>query len=727
MRKAWLISALALVIAPAAQAARPPQGAPTGYARVHGACQAPRAGHASCFALVRTPASAAEAARPGVERFELRDGAASAGPAGGLTPAELAGAYGYDPDLAPPTAQTIAIVDAFNDPAIESDLGKFDSQYGLPECTEADRCFEKVGQSGTATLPGDDEAGWSAEIALDVEVAHSTCRQCKILLVEADSSSFADLGAAVDTAVGLGATEVSNSYGGPEGEFSEAADYEHPGVVISAATGDTGFNGWLDEDFPDRPNIPAAIPAVVAVGGTTLELAEDGARASETVWNGNGRFDELEFSEGATGGGCSTTFTAQPWQLDASGFAATGCAAKRSATDVAADANPLTGFDIYDSYNCGKECERFKAKGTEWLTIGGTSLATPLISALYGLSGGSDGVSDPALTLYGHLGEPAAAFDVSQGGNGFCDDEGSSCGIDRELEEYFAESGWEVDCEGTTACNAAPGFDGPSGVGSPNSLALFEPRRPLAVIAPPAKALAGVAADFGGAASSDPYPGGAPLTYSWNWGDGSPAGTGSESSHSYLQPGRYTVTLTVTDAYGIASAAAVTEVLVAERTATELEAEAAAKRKASEEAAAVKKQAETAAAAGARTGVSAFKARADPDVTLERVRAKVGATGKLVLTVECPAGETGCAGTITLAVPASVDRGNHRSVAIARASFALAGGRQEAVTLRLSRGARALLRRTGLLRVRAMILASDPAGARHRTVLVVVLRAIGRS
>ena len=212
------------------------------------------------------------------------------------------------------------------------------------------------------------------------------------------------------------------------------------------------------------------------------------------MWDGDGPFNESYFeyglAEGATGGGCSTLFTAEPWQQYAPGFAATGCGGKRLAADVSADANPYTGFDIYDSYECGEACKKLKA-GRDWLTIGGTSLSTPLISSLYALAGGSGGVSYPSLTLYGHLGDASDLYDVTEGGNGFCDDGGLACGAD---EHY----GVNIDCEGTPACNAGPGFDGPSGVGTPNSLGLFEPLFPSAQITPPGTPKAGLAASFSG-------------------------------------------------------------------------------------------------------------------------------------------------------------------------------------------------------------------------------------
>ena len=221
-------------------------------------------------------------------------GAASAGPAGGLTPADLAGAYGFVPAFGG-GGQTLAIVDAFDDPKLEEDLAAFDAQYGLPACTAGNGCLEKVGQTGSASeLPAADTRGWSVEITLDVESAHSVCPNCKILLVEANSETFADLAAAVNEAVALGADEVSNSYGGFETEFgaSEIAAYDHPGTVVTAASGDSGYLNW---DFvfelgaaPGLPDAPAALPTVVSVGGTSLKLKASGARKSETVWNGTG-------------------------------------------------------------------------------------------------------------------------------------------------------------------------------------------------------------------------------------------------------------------------------------------------------------------------------------------------------------------------------------------------------------------------------------------------------
>jgi hypothetical protein len=439
----------------------------TRYAKVRQVCPAPKPGDASCFALALVPAPAGAA---DVQPYAVGAGSSSKGPAGGLTPADLANAYGFSPAVGG-AGQTVAIVDAYDDPNIEKDLGTFDSEYGLPACTTSNGCFEKVGQTGSATsLPAADTVGWSLEMSLDVETVHSVCQSCKILLVEADSESLANLAAAVNEAVELKATEVSNSYGALESEMGEPeqAAYNHPGVVIAASAGDSGYLSW-DEvaaflAAPRMPNAPASLPSVVAVGGTSLELKANGTRASESVWNDSGRPSYEEFKQfSAAGGGCSTLFSAPSWQLSAPGWASAACGTKRLDNDISAVADPYTGFDIYDSYVYEPEFT------PGWLTVGGTSLSASLISALYGLTGGSRGVGYPAATLYAHLGETSALYDVTTGGNGYCDGEAAApCG-----EPAINEEIGDIDCEGTTACDAAPGFDGPSGVGTPDGLGAF--------------------------------------------------------------------------------------------------------------------------------------------------------------------------------------------------------------------------------------------------------------
>ena len=744
-----LAMAAGLTSTPAAWASGSTAPTTKRYAKVRRVCPRAEPGRATCQALVRVRVASA-AASAGVRPYTANDGAASSGPAGGLTPAQLASAYGYEP-TAGGSGQTVGIVDAFDDPSIEADLGEFDKNYGLADCTSANGCFRKVGQTGPAgPLPAPDENGWSVEISLDVETVHSVCQKCKILLVEADSESNEDLAAAVNEAVGLGATEVSNSYAGPEAglETSEQAAYDHPGIPIAAATGDEGYDDWteLNEELssPGMPDAPASLPSVVAVGGTSLHLTAGGARASETVWNDEGPGGETGFGLlGATGGGCSTVFTAQLWQRETPGFTATGCGSARLAADVSADADPFTGFDVYDSYECGLYCAE-TGLGQGWVTIGGTSLSTPIIAALYALAGGGQGVEYPALTLYGHLAGESSLYDVTEGGNGYCD--GESAALCGDPNSTF---GSVVDCEGTTACNAAPGFDGPSGVGTPNGLGLFKPPLPTAVITPPGSLTAGEPASFSAAASSDPYPGGSIASYSWSWGDGTADSAEASPAHDYDAPGTYPVTLTVTDNYGFTSAVTTTSVHVnsntREEAATTKQEEEAATTKQEEEAATTKQQEEAAAtkkheeekslATMSDQGVAGFQVTQPPipDAKLASTALAASASGSVAIKVSCPAGESSCSGTVTLrtldAVSASAPRAAKAKKAkkailtLADGSFTVAGGRTKTVTLHLSAKARALLARLRALRVRATIAAHDPAGAAHTTQTIVTLRA----
>jgi len=276
--------------------------------------------------------------------------------------------------------QTIAIVDAYDDPRAESDLNTYSQAFGLPACTTANGCFKKVNQTGGTKYPRANQ-GWALEISLDVQAAHALCPLCKILLVEANSNSFANLLKAEDYAT-THANVVSNSWGSNEfsSETSPIYDghFDRPGVAITVSSGDNGFG----------VSYPAASRYVTAVGGTTLTLNPDNTRASETAWSG-------------AGSGCSA-FEAKPsWQVD------TGCA-NRSVADVSADADPATGAAVYDSYGYLGQ--------SGWFQVGGTSLAAPLIASVYALAGNA------ASTLYGSFpyAHTASLFDIVSGNNGVC-------------------------------------------------------------------------------------------------------------------------------------------------------------------------------------------------------------------------------------------------------------------------------------------------------------------
>jgi len=325
-------------------------------------------------------------------------------PATALGPSQFHSAY-HLPTTAP-GAQTIALVDAYDDPNIEADLATFSSMYGLPQCTTANGCFRKINQNG-GTTPPSANADWSLEIALDVEVAHSICQNCNILLVEASSASVANLAAAENRAAASGATVISNSWGAFEfsGETAYESAFNHPGIAITASTGDDGYG----------VQYPAASRYVTAVGGTTLNLNADGTWQSETAWSD-------------AGSGCSRYIAKPAWQTD-------GSCARRTVADVSADADPDTGAAVYDSYSY--------QGASGWFQVGGTSLASPLIAATYALAGNAASLNAGS-TPYAN---PAALHDVTSGSNG-------SCG-------------------GSYLCTAKSGYDGPTGLGTPNGLGAF--------------------------------------------------------------------------------------------------------------------------------------------------------------------------------------------------------------------------------------------------------------
>jgi hypothetical protein len=379
------------------------------------------AGVAHCLAHRRIDAAAVDAqpARPGVATPHVL------GNSGAYDPAYLESAYNV------PTArgagQTVAIVDAFDDPNAASDLANYRSFFGLPPCGAG--CFTKVNESGAASpLPTADQ-GWSTEISLDLDMVSAICPNCKILLVEANSAYTNDLGASVNTAVAMGANAVSNSYGAAE-YASETSDqttyYTHPGVAITASSGDDGYG----------TEFPAAASSVTAVGGTSLhQTGNTGTRnATERAWSG-------------AGSGCSA-FVAKPaWQTDTG--CGTGVNAKRTIADVSAVADPATGVWVYDTYGTG---------GTFGI-FGGTSAASPIVASMYALA--QNGTSTNNLSQYPY-GTKTALNDVTAGTNGTCS------------PSYL--------------CKAVAGYDGPTGLGTPNGYTAFAP--PVAATPPDAPVLA---------------------------------------------------------------------------------------------------------------------------------------------------------------------------------------------------------------------------------------------
>ncbi len=429
-----LVAAFALTLAGTASVT---QAAGLGRYRVHRVCHAPKPGRAACLGLKLVASSLTGSQLRANAVRQSREAAHGARPAvtnksplpGNLTAQRLHEAYALPSETSASALQTVAVVDAFDDPTAEADLDVYDKQFGLPACTTANGCFRKVNQAGNASPLPVKQGEWAGEISIDVQMARAICQSCRVLLVETNSEEFSDLGAGVNAAVALGATAVSNSYGGPEQSSytTLAATYfNHPRVVIAASSGDCGYFNKACAHQQAVASFPADSQNVLSVGGTSL--SESKGVWTSTVWN-----------EG--GSGCSKYFSAAPWQAAVANFAATGCGSGRSVADVAAIGDPETGVDVYDSTPEGN------GNPTGWGVWGGTSVASPIVAAEFALGGGAREVAYPAATLYPHLGDAAALYDVVSGSNG-------SCG-------------------GATECKAVVGYDGPTGVGSPLGLQAF--------------------------------------------------------------------------------------------------------------------------------------------------------------------------------------------------------------------------------------------------------------
>jgi subtilase family serine protease len=296
----------------------------------------------------------------------------------GYTPSDLQSAYSL-PSSTHGSGETVAIVDAYDAPTAEHDLKVYRSQFHLRACTTANGCFRKVDQTGGHDYP-DHDGGWAQEISLDLDMVSAVCPDCHVLLVEAKTASMANLGAAEDTAVRLGADAVSNSYGGADAtDSSYGRFFHHPGVAVTASSGDNGYG----------VSYPASSKWVTAVGGTTLSKAHNARGFTETAWAG-------------TGSGCSTK-NKTSWQSSS----LTGCSG-RAMSDVAAVADPSTGVAVYDS-------DSFEDT-SGWLTFGGTSASSPIIAATYALAGNTGQVKDGSFVWAHHSG----LHDVTRGTNGSC-------------------------------------------------------------------------------------------------------------------------------------------------------------------------------------------------------------------------------------------------------------------------------------------------------------------
>ncbi|MEA2311500.1 MAG: hypothetical protein QOE28_1468 [Solirubrobacteraceae bacterium] len=297
----------------------------------------------------------------------------------GLSPATIKSAYSFPTASTAGAGKTVAIVDAYDDPSAESDLGTFSAQYGLPACTTANACFKKVNQTGGATAPRKDP-GWALEISLDVQWAHAIAPGAKVLLVEASSNSFTDLLAAEDYAKAH-AQYVSNSWGGSEfsGEASNDGHFLQSGVSFFVSAGDAG----LPAEYP------SASRNVISVGGTTLHFTS-GAFSGETGWSSGG-------------GGCSGYETPTTAQASFSQYAQANCGGKRATPDVSLDADPASGVSVYDT-------TRYQGK-SGWFSVGGTSASSPMWAGRSAVAGT---LVDSAYVYGGSI----AFRDITSGNNG---------------------------------------------------------------------------------------------------------------------------------------------------------------------------------------------------------------------------------------------------------------------------------------------------------------------
>ncbi|MFI1094880.1 carboxypeptidase regulatory-like domain-containing protein [Streptomyces sp. NPDC020917] len=328
----------------------------------------------------------------------------------GYGPGDIQSAYNLP---SAESAPTVAIIDAYDDPNAESDLAVYRAQYGLPACTTDNGCFTKVAQDGSKNYPQPPPAGddWVGETSLDLDAVSAACPACHILLVEADNDLIAprSLPLAAETARTMGAKFISMSWGSAEDgtEGQAEQDFNHPGILYAASSGDNGYGVIF----------PSTSQYVVSVGGTTLGKASGTSRGwTESAWNG-------------AGSGCSQDVTKPGWQSDI-----TACTT-RAATDISADADPNTGLAVYDT---------FGEHGSGWGVVGGTSLAAPLVASMYALAGDPVPGTDPASYPYDDPARASDLNDVTSGANG--------------------------SCTPSQLCHAGPGWDGPTGLGTPNGV-----------------------------------------------------------------------------------------------------------------------------------------------------------------------------------------------------------------------------------------------------------------
>jgi subtilase family serine protease len=386
-----------------------------------------------------TPRRGTTACQIAVARRAVRSALAGTTPVG-YSPAQLQAAYQL-PSPSYGAGKTVAVVAPFDDPDVAGDLAAYRSQYGQPACPQtlslsAPQCLTVINQSGSLITPGSGTApaantSWALTTSAQLDAVSATCPNCTLLLVEVNSAAITDVGAGVNFAADLGASVITIGVAQPETNEDPAWDtayFQHDGIEITAAAGDTGYSG-------NGVDYPAASQYVTAVGGTTLTpsgtgtctAAAAGARGwCETAWDD---------SYGATVSGCSLYEPEPSWQQSGIPPGDTGCGSLRTVADVSADADPATGIAVYDSYGEG---------GWQAAPVGGTAVAAAIVGGADALAGTPASDSDPTSYLYAN----ASGFnDITAGGGGTCS------------PAYL--------------CTAGSGYDGPTGLGSPDGDSAF--------------------------------------------------------------------------------------------------------------------------------------------------------------------------------------------------------------------------------------------------------------
>jgi len=330
----------------------------------------------------------------------------------GLGPADLASAYKLN--AAKTSTATIAIIDAFHYANAESDLATYRSQFGLPACTVASGCLKIVNQNGAASpLPAAPPAGddWNLEAALDLDMASAACPSCKLVLVEAQDDQGNGLFIAQNAAAALaGVVSISNSWGGPSPGNEGTLDTQ---FFTHTQNVNVFVSSGDSGNTGTSGDYPSTSEHVFAVGCTHLVRSTATRGWTETAWSG-------------AGSTCSRVLAEPSFQT---GTVPTAACTRRAASDISAVADPNTGVAVFNRNDGG------------FVVVGGTSASSPFVAgvfARYGISGTAHNAS----FAYSHK---ADFFDVTSGRNGRCT---------------------------SALCRAAAGWDGPTGLGTPNGAVL---------------------------------------------------------------------------------------------------------------------------------------------------------------------------------------------------------------------------------------------------------------